>query len=481
MQKASGRFKVRNIFILIVLTTILLVNCRREQQAVVVATIDGQPITLLEFRLAYMELLKQPNVFDSRKLREQFLTELIDRRLLAGEARRRNLDQNEKLQAQVQAYYEKALREAHYKEVIQPKIKIDSAEAKAIYSYTRQQRKIKHLYFKTKAAADSAYQLLQSGYSWNELARQIFKNSVLAENGGDLGWVHWDQLEYDMAMTAFGQPKNTFSRPVKSTYGYHIILVEDLKMDPLITEEEYLLHQKEVFKLVSAKRGEKIARDYIEQKMARVKIAVNPKVLKAVGAKLETIFRRKPTAFDRMKTFQLTDKEIVALERRLWDLRNETLAYIDGRPLTVEKFIYALNFVPYQYASKSLKTALDFVLRDQVLTFEARSMGLEKKYPFVNLKKELYQNYLLQLALKQQIARSVKVNQTDVQAFLEKHRIKVKSVSLDSVRSNLKQLVKNEKRLNRITSFIDSLRQSKEIKRYPERIHPYYAKILRGR
>ncbi len=456
---------------------LLWFGCKTEHPKVV-AKLGSKEISLLQFRLAYMEFLKQPTVFDSKEMREQFLNELINRQLLADLARQWGLDKNEALQGRVEAFFEKNLREAHYKALIEPKIEIDSTEAKAVYSYTRQQRKLKHLFFQTRAEAQRVYQLLSKGKDWDSLAQQRFKNSLLAQTGGELGWVHWDQMEYEMAMTAFGQPLHSFSKPVKSTYGYHILWVEDLKIDPLITEEEFLVHQNKVFKLLKAKKGQALARDYIQTKMQKVKIQVNPRVLKAVGQVLQEVLRRKPTFQDQMRTFQLNEVENQTLEQRLWQLRHEVLAYVNGQPLTVKKFLYALNFVPYRYVCRSMKTALDFVLRDQVLTQEARQLNLAQKYPFVHLKTINYENYLLQLHLRRTLSRKVQVKESELHNYYNQHRLRFKQLPFDSVKTYLQKQLLIEKRKARIAFVLDSLRNEQKIALFPQTIHDYYQKLL---
>ena len=56
-----------------------------------------------------------------------------------------------------------------------------------------------------------------------------------------------------MAMVVFKQKVETYSKPVKSTYGYHIIFIDDFEINPLVTEGEYKLRQKNVSLLVENK------------------------------------------------------------------------------------------------------------------------------------------------------------------------------------------------------------------------------------
>ena len=126
---------------------LLLFTSHCTNDTKIIARIGGQQITLEEFKTAYLELIKQSNKFDSPVLREKFLDELINRKLLAKQAREDGLSESEKYISKVEGYKNKQLRDAHFKYVIEPKIKIDSNEVRQAYAFTQQRRKIKHLFF----------------------------------------------------------------------------------------------------------------------------------------------------------------------------------------------------------------------------------------------------------------------------------------------------------------------------------------------
>jgi len=463
-------FLIVVLFIFISLTF----NCSKQKDPIV-AHFGEHSITLDEFRIAYLEALKQPKAIDSRQLRELFLDELINRRLLAEEARRQGLSKNDGLQLQVEAYNNKCLRDEHYQQVIEPRVKIDDDLLSEVYRFTREQRRIKHLFFETKAQADSASKLLQRGASFEALAKIVFKDTSLANSGGDLGWVNWDQMEYDLAMTAFRQDLNAISQPVRSSYGYHILKIVDRKRDPFITEEEFQKDRENISYLLKTKIGEKIASGYIDEMMKGAKVQVRSDALRFVGEKLQQLLSRSPRDTSQVN---LTPEEIEPVAVSLWDMRNEPMIFIDDQTITIGQFISNLSYIPRTALKKSYKTVLDYAIRDFKLTQEAKSMGLEKKSATVQFKTNLFEEFRLQIMLRKQIIDSIKITDAEVrQKYSELVADKNLKIPFHEYRDVLARQILAERKANEVPDRIEKLRQGLKIKKNVALIHDYYDSI----
>ena len=205
----------------------------------VVAVSGNLSITMKEFSSSYYEFMKKPNMKDSKKQREEFLDDLIASRILAEEARKSGLDTIEQTAYRVAGYKKKTAGEVHYSKVIQPKIKYTEDDVEEAYMFTQEKRRVSHLFFKDSLKAAEAYQKLMNGFPFSEMAKITFEDTTLANNGGDLGLLDWNQMEYDLAQTAFRAKLNEISKPVKSFFGYHIIKVTGFEKRPLITRQEY--------------------------------------------------------------------------------------------------------------------------------------------------------------------------------------------------------------------------------------------------
>lgn len=458
---------------------VLYLNCSRDNKEVV-ATFGAHQITLDEFRAAYLNVIKQPEVFDSRKLRESFLDEMINRRLLAQVARNNGLDKNEKLRLNLAAFQNKCLREEHYQSVIEPQVQISESLLVKTYQFSREQRRVQHLFFHQRAQADSVYSLLKSGLDFDEIAKNIFKDTTLSNSGGDLGWIYWDQMEYDLAMTAFEQPINEISHPIPSTFGYHLIKVIDSKKDPFITREELEKHRSHHFNLLKLKIGDRIANQYLQEMMKKVKIRVNPRSMKIVAEKLEMYLKEKADPLLKQKVAPLDAAERQNLERNFWDLRNEALFYLDDNVITIGEFVSYLPYIPSRALHQNFKTVMNFAARDAQLTREAKELHLSEKST-VKIKVKLFEEYQLQIQLRKQIIDSIRVSDEAI-----KEKIRELSdgsdvnMSFDEYRSVFGEFLHQEYRSTRVPEFILQERAKVNIKKNIDLIHRYYDTIQQG-
>jgi parvulin-like peptidyl-prolyl isomerase len=455
----------------------LVLNCGREEKQIV-AGFGSHQITLDEFRVAYLNVVKQPNVFDSRKLREAFLDEMINRRLLAQVAIEKEIDKNEKFKLNLNAFQNKCLREEHYQVVIEPQVQISETLLVKTYQFSREQRRVKHLFFNKKEQADSIYSLLQYGIDFDEIAQHIFKDTSLANSGGDLGWIYWDQMEYDLAMAIFGQPVNQISAPVASTLGYHIIKVTDWKKDPFITREELEKNRAHHFNLLKSKIGDRIANQYIDEMMKKVKIKVNPRAMKIVAEKLEAHLKEKSVPLLKQKSSPLTGAEQQQIERNLWDLRNEALFYLNNEVITIGEFVSYLPYIPTPALHRNFKTVMNFAVRDAQLTREANELHLAENSATIKTKIKLFQEYQLQLLFRKSLIDSIRVTEEEIQEkMMELSQGRDVNMSFEEYQPIIGEFLKREQRSTRVPEFIQQERAKVQIQKNVDMIHQYFDSI----
>lgn len=88
--------------------------------------------------------------------------------------------------------------------------------------------------------ADSVRALLEDGADFGELAQQLSADSGSAVRGGELGWFRRGAgLVREFEDAAFRLQPGTFSRPVLTTYGFHIIQVQ--RAEPASIQARHIL------------------------------------------------------------------------------------------------------------------------------------------------------------------------------------------------------------------------------------------------
>ncbi|XP_007889386.1 peptidyl-prolyl cis-trans isomerase NIMA-interacting 4 [Callorhinchus milii] len=93
--------------------------------------------------------------------------------------------------------------------------------------------KVRHILCEKHSKAMEAMEKLKSGMKFNEVATQYSEDK--ARQGGDLGWMTRGSMVGPFQEAAFALPNSTTDKPVytdppvKTKFGYHIIMVEGRK------------------------------------------------------------------------------------------------------------------------------------------------------------------------------------------------------------------------------------------------------------
>jgi len=88
--------------------------------------------------------------------------------------------------------------------------------------------------------------LLDSGVDFAKVAKQYSKDTGSGANGGDLGWFERGAMVAEFEQAAFSQEIGVIGKPVKSSFGYHIIQVLDRQELPL-TASQYEQNKQTTF------------------------------------------------------------------------------------------------------------------------------------------------------------------------------------------------------------------------------------------
>ena len=83
----------------------------------------------------------------------------------------------------------------------------------------------RHILLETEEEANAVYERLQKGEDFAEVAKEVSKDTGSGASGGDLGWQPRSFYVTEFGDAAFKQKIGEIGKPVKSDFGYHIILV----------------------------------------------------------------------------------------------------------------------------------------------------------------------------------------------------------------------------------------------------------------
>jgi peptidyl-prolyl cis-trans isomerase C len=195
------------------------------------ALVNGTAITTETFTKKLAEL--PPNMKDTINTtegRREILDILIARELLYQEAVKHRLEKEKAIQTKMAEARRTVLVEAMMDRLLAPKI---SGNALKLYydSHRNEFREARasHILVQTAEEAKSFKTQLASGADFAETARKISKDARSGPAGGDLGYFTKGRMIPEIAAAAFAMRVNQISDPIKTSYGYHLVKLTDLR------------------------------------------------------------------------------------------------------------------------------------------------------------------------------------------------------------------------------------------------------------
>ena len=220
--------------------------------------------------------------------RNQFIEQVVRVLLLSEEGKRRKLTETEAYKNQVM-YSVAGILASHTDEDIKRSTRGDEALLKAYYESHKseyEQIRARHILIRMQgspitlpagqkdlteaealAKALEIRQKIVEGTDFGDLARAESNDSGSSSKGGELGFLKPGQTVPSFEEAAFALPVGEISPPVKTTYGYHLIQVEEKK--PTRTFEEL---RPELERNLEAETSRKFLADL----KAKTKIVIDP-------------------------------------------------------------------------------------------------------------------------------------------------------------------------------------------------------------
>jgi peptidyl-prolyl cis-trans isomerase C len=228
----------------------------------VVARVDGTELRLSDVEAMQQSLPQQAQKLPLKQIYPILLDRLVDGALVAQAGRKEHLDQDPAVERRLRLYEDRLIQQAYVEQLIKGAESED--QLKARYQKfleekpAREEVHARHILVKTEAEAKAIIAQLDKGADFATLAK---KNSTDpgAASGGDLGYFGRDDMVPAFTAAAFALPVGKYTEtPVKTEFGWHVILVEDhrVKKPPNFAEAREQVSQLLARDIIQAKLKE---------------------------------------------------------------------------------------------------------------------------------------------------------------------------------------------------------------------------------
>lgn len=211
----------------------------------VAATVDGTTIYVSDVRreAAAQGLVDAAEPLDPASPRfAQALDDLIHRRILALEAKRRQLDESDEARRRIAAAQEVILYNILIETVLDEVITEDALrrlyEEQSKLLRLGDEVRARHIVVATVEEAEALVGEINAGANMAELALERSLDPDTRLEGGDLGFFTREEMIAPIVRAAFATTVGQVARPFRTELGWHVLRVEDRRAEQPPTFEE---------------------------------------------------------------------------------------------------------------------------------------------------------------------------------------------------------------------------------------------------
>ena len=355
---------------------LIIISCSKKIDPSIIATVGDSYITSKEYISAYSDRLIKTQVKDSEFERKRLLNELIRNKLFAQGARMKNLSLDSSANSMVELSKDQALRDALYEKIIGSKeTLIKDSTIREHFKWKFTEVRLKHLFHQKKEVLDSLlFVIANEQNSFKNIAKFLFKNDILKDSGGDLGWVAYNTLDPNLEQVAFSIPLDTLVGPIRSSYGWHILIKTDERKQMIISEQDYQEGKQKLIRSISKKHAQIKANNYINDLMKKgihINDSLVYKTLEQIGWIISKISDK-----DKINSKLVTGDQI---KDEVLDLKlnqDAILATFNDGDFNVGDLLSGLRESRPNIFLKDPIQSFYIALRDKILTSTAISEGL---------------------------------------------------------------------------------------------------------
>lgn len=215
---------------------------------VVIARIGDRKITLSDFnrQISYYDAGKQKALASNPQHRETILKLLIEGEVFSEVARRKGFDKRKDISEQIEMLVNNFLATSYVKDEIMDTTKITEADIAAYYETHKDEFKIpemvraRHILVhinmkkateedkkKAREKIEGILKRIKAGEDMAKLAGEFSEDPASVKKGGDLGFFPRGKMVPEFDKAAFTLRPGELSDVIATSFGYHIIRVEE--------------------------------------------------------------------------------------------------------------------------------------------------------------------------------------------------------------------------------------------------------------
>jgi hypothetical protein len=254
---------------------------------------------------------------------------------------------------------------------------------------------------------------LEQGMSFDDAAREVYAgvDDDMAANGGRLAEFTWGDMDPGFEAAAMQLQPGKLSFPVTSRWGYHIIRVDSVVLQPMTTEVDYAQDRPKIERILRKRKEDSLANVYVAELMKGIKARVKAPAFNYIVNQARSVHKNRPGLPHQSA---LSEREWNTVAASLQQRQQEEFVVFDDGHWTIADFIRRYQatpplYRPHVYNPERFEKELRDMIRDEFLDRRAAMQDLDD-HPYVQKKTLEAREQLLYSAMMQELARSIAIS-----------------------------------------------------------------------
>ena len=340
--------------------------------------------TVYEFESSYINHLISTGKNDTEFERNAHISKMIDDILLAESAENKGLKDHLIYISAVDYQKRKSMIDSYFVDEMDVKIEpLTDDEIRLAYAKKQRTVYVRHLYSKNKDDIEKAYDSLQSGANFVDLANEFYETAIYDSSAGYLGPVKYFGVDDVFAEAAYSTNEGQYSEPIKTRLGYHIVYVEYIIFPAILAEDEYQYRKQGIESQLRLRKQQMISDNYVLDLMSGLEVQTSNDNL----MKLRYVISNLGNDIITQESNNPENADVVWTDKRIEQLansfdRNAVLAtYMLDNQIQVFTFGEYLSWLPYlsfQESKLRLGASVGRGLRNQVIYQLSKKNGYDQ-------------------------------------------------------------------------------------------------------
>jgi peptidyl-prolyl cis-trans isomerase C len=243
-----------------------LAGCQKKEQIEkpptgVIARVDEGVLTQWDLEMDIPEAQRALASLDQKR---DYVKGWIESEILYQEAKRKGIDKDEAVKWRMDRAVRNAIIESFLQKELQARVKVSEEEIRQYYlnnqsTFAREEDEVRlsHILVRNVAEAGLVTVRMESGESFEAIAKHLSLDAATKDKGGDLGYIPLSNLPPQFYEAVTKSEPGKISTPIQTDYGFDIIMVTDRREKGSVREYE-LVKPQIANALIVAKRKDEL-------------------------------------------------------------------------------------------------------------------------------------------------------------------------------------------------------------------------------